>query len=142
MPHSLSSIQTVILPSCKMYIWCDQEYNINIMWFFIHLVASTASLGHDSLRDILEVLWCIRDKWHKLGLALGIDSTTLNAILKDNRGITDDCFMELLDKWLRRKKHCWEEIAVALRSPLVGVVVKEGILYILLCFSVSCVELL
>ena len=86
----------------------------------------TAQLRDDLLHDVLECLWCIRHKWKNLGLALGLDSTTLEVIEKDHPCNTDDCFAELLKKWLHSGRTSWRALVKALHSPLVGVVAEEG----------------
>ena len=99
-------------------------------------MTSTALLGEDSLHDLLERLWCIRDTWRNLGLALGHDSASLNSIEMDYSGHphkTNECFRALLEEWLRGKKSCWKMLAKALCSLLVGAIVKEGKCVIILC---------
>ena len=50
-------------------------------------------------------------------MAVEIDPTTLEVIQMDNRR-TDDCFNEMLTKWLRSNQPlpCWKNLTTALQS--------------------------
>ena len=50
-------------------------------------------------------------------MAVEINPTTLEVIQMDNRR-TDDCFNEMLTKWLRNNKPlpCWKNLTSALQS--------------------------
>ena len=87
---------------------------------------STTELNMDNLREILECLWSARSWWHNVGIALKIDAPTLEVIRQDHDR-TDDCFREVIERWLRdgKSKPCWKVLADALSSPLVGVTVEE-----------------
>jgi hypothetical protein len=51
-------------------------------------------------------------------MAVEIDCTTLEVIQMDNNHHTDDCFIEVLTKWLRNNKPlpCWKNLTIALQS--------------------------
>ena len=84
-------------------------------------------LDSDFLSDVLERLWCVRHKWHNLGLALRMDPTTLDLIEKLYPHDTDSCFRELMKKWLMPgNETSWSTLVKALKSPLVRAVIEEG----------------
>ena len=87
---------------------------------------ATTELNMDNLRELLECLWSARSWWHNIGIALKIDAPTLE-VIKQDHDRTDDCFREVIQKWLRddKSKPCWKVLAEALSSRLVGVMVKE-----------------
>lgn len=88
---------------------------------------STKRLSEHHLQNIQSLLWDVRFKWHNIGLALGIDPSTLEVVKRSNLHVVDDCFSQMLLKWLRRGDcvPCWKALAEALRSPTVGVQVIE-----------------
>ena len=55
----------------------------------------------DNLREMLELTWSYRSRWMFIGIQLGIDMGTLDAIRYDYRDI-GDCLREILICWLRR----------------------------------------
>lgn len=93
----------------------------------MHTVTSTEQLNEKDLNLIQNILWCARVKWNNIGLALKIDPSTLEVIKRDNHCNTDECFKEMLLKWLRRADPvpCWKALAVALNYPSVGITVAE-----------------
>ena len=76
---------------------------------------------------VLTCSWGARSLWFNIGLALGIDVGTLEAVRKDNRDQSDDCLKAMLMGWLRSAKPtpCWKALAEALKSITVGLCVKE-----------------
>ena len=72
-----------------------------------------------NLKNIQNFLWNGRTKWFNLGLELGIDEETLK-VLKQSSTSEDDCFRDMLSKWLRTVNPTWEELLVALKQPSVG----------------------
>ena len=78
---------------------------------------STAILKPKDISSVQTHLWPARHKWQRIGLAVEIDPTTLEVIQMDNRR-TDDCFTEVLMKWLRSNKPspCWKNLITALQS--------------------------
>ena len=73
----------------------------------------------DNLGKVQNSLWNARTKWFNLGLRLGIEEETLT-MLKRNYPNGDDCFREMLSKWLRTVNPTWEKLLVALKHPSVG----------------------
>ena len=53
-----------------------------------------------NMREILDLTWPHRASWKLIGIKLGIDIGTLDAIEKDRR-IVQDCLSELISTWLR-----------------------------------------
>ena len=96
---------------------------------FVHIRTETATtkLSNQSLKDITTHLWPARLKWRQIGIALGIDATTLEVIEEDHRRV-DDRFLAVLLEWLKNAqfKPCWKVLAEALSSPPVGVTVEEA----------------
>ena len=93
----------------------------------LNTVTCEEHLSEIDLHKVQTLLWDTRSKWHNIGLALGVDPTTLEAIKRSNHHVVDDCFKEMLLVWLRRANPipCWKALADALRSPSVGVHVEE-----------------
>lgn len=78
---------------------------------------SEIKLAPKDIQIVLDRIWSARHKWKRIGIALGIDVTTLEVIRMDNRR-TDDCFMEMLTIWLRSNDPvpCWKSLTQTLRS--------------------------
>ena len=73
-------------------------------------------LSPKDIRTVQDRLWPARHKWKRIGIAIGIDTTTIEVIRMDNRR-TDDCFMEILTEWLRNNPMpCWKSLMAALKS--------------------------
>ena len=68
-------------------------------------------------------LWPARSKWYLIGLFLGIEVGTMEAIKGDCQDISDDCLSALLRLWLRGKssKPTWKNLVDVLKSPRIGV---------------------
>ena len=59
------------------------------------------------------------DKWRMIGIGLGIDTSTLNAIDQQYRN-PNDCYLAVFDKWLRTTVNPqWETILHVLVTPAV-----------------------
>ena len=66
-------------------------------------------------------MWEARAQWFNLGLELGINLDSLEAIEVANGQNLDRCFRAMLTKWLREhERPTWRALAEALRSPSVG----------------------
>ena len=128
----LPSAVTVYLPSCNNNIFSFillQSLSCIcyiLQYLFLCAVNATTELNMDNLIELLECLWSARSCWHNIGIALKIDVPTLE-VIKQDHDRTDDCFREVIQKWLRdnKSKSCWKLLAEALSSRLVGVMVKE-----------------
>ena len=75
-------------------------------------------LTEDDVRAVYRPLWPARHKWHSIGVTLEIDATTIEVIKMDNPRCTDDCYMEMLVTWLRKREPvpCWKGLSMALQS--------------------------
>ena len=60
-------------------------------------------LTPDDVYPLYNKYFDARSRWYGVGSALRISAGDLKAIEKDNRGICEDCFREVLLKWLRRQ---------------------------------------
>ena len=80
-------------------------------------------------KDLIKVIEVLKDarfgntEWRDLGLLLGLDNNTLNAISVNKRGHVNNCFTECLVKWLKRVddvdkvgKPSWSTLADALNK--------------------------
>ena len=92
--------------------YCDVCFNI-------FTVGQRDSLNPDDLRIIVNKLWDARIKWKLIGMCLGINAATLDVIERNNRGIIDDCFTELLTTWLRGTDPTKSAMDKVLRSETV-----------------------
>lgn len=63
----------------------------------------TAVLDIGNIREILDLTWDHRSRWRLIGIKLGIDAGTLDAIDMDNKKV-DASLVELINKWLRGDK--------------------------------------
>ena len=61
----------------------------------------TVLLTPDNTREIIDVTWPHRARWRLIGIELGIDTGTLDAINANNRKV-EDCLYDLITGWLRK----------------------------------------
>ena len=54
-----------------------------------------------NLREVLDLFSDYRAEWKTIGLKLGIDAGTLNAIERDNGSDVEGCLLELITVWLK-----------------------------------------
>ena len=92
-------------------------------------VDSTAILKPKDIFLVQTHLWPARHKWRRIGMAVEIDPTTLEVIQMDNRR-TDDCFTEVLTKWLRSNKPlpCWKNLTTALQSIEIKILLGKSLI--------------
>jgi hypothetical protein len=95
-------------------------------------VDSTDVLKPKDIRLVHDHLWPARHKWRRIGMAVEIDPTTLEVIQMDNHR-TDDCFNDVLTKWLRNNKPlpCWKNITTGLQSIEIKVLLGMSLIFIL-----------
>ena len=95
-------------------------------------VESTVLLKPKDISSVSSHLWPARHKWRRIGMAIEIDPTTLEVIQMDNRR-TDDCFTEVLTKWLRSNKPspCWKDLTTALQSAEIKVLLGTSLIFLL-----------
>ena len=82
------------------------------------LSISTAPLN---LKTVQGALWDAKCKWYNLGLELDLNPPTLAAIKSNFHGMVEDCFREVLLKWLEvaTPYPSWKALVKALRAPAV-----------------------
>ena len=71
------------------------------------------------LKTVQGALWDAKCKWYNLGLELGLDRSTLDTISANQREQVEDCFREVLSKWLDLVTPSWKALVKALRAPTV-----------------------
>ena len=98
----------------------DDDKNSLSVWTAIIVLMYHVALGPNNAKEVLNLMWDYRSRWKFVGIELGIDVSTLDAIDKDYRK-ADDCLTELITKWLRRTnpKPTRSAIAKALESQSV-----------------------
>lgn len=52
------------------------------------------------MKEVVDVFWNFRSRWKFIGIELGIDGGTLDAIDKDHRE-SEDSLVKLISTWLR-----------------------------------------
>ena len=74
------------------------------------------------MKEVLNLTWNYRSRWRFIGIEMGIDVNTLDAIERDHRK-AEDCLTELIAIWLRcaKPKPTRSAITRALESPSVVV---------------------
>ena len=95
-------------------IQCIIYYNVIVIFIIDRLVDVIDSLKRCGFPE---------NKWHDLGLRLGLLQTTLEAIERNNHCDASLCLIDCLSKWLRRVDNVfsrggatWDSLSVALRS--------------------------
>ena len=68
--------------------------------YYLAIMSFTALL---SINEILDLTWQYRARWRFIGIELGIDEGTLDAIDKNERKV-EDCLREMITHWLRNNK--------------------------------------
>lgn len=79
------------------------------------------SLSIENLTEVLSAIFIVRHKWFPIGLALGVNNGTLNAIKQRCHDDPDECFREVLSHCLQTPTGLtWVDLVRALRSDSVG----------------------
>ena len=94
----------------------------NIIGIYGTLLSMCAALTLGNVKEMLDVAWVSRAKWRFIGIELGVDVGTLDAIDRNKRK-AEDCLQELIAEWLRRSnpRPTRRAMAKALKSPSVAV---------------------
>ena len=76
----------------------------------------------DDLASVQSAVWEGCARWYNLGVQLGLDPGTLDAIELDKRGNPGRCLTETLKKWLCSPglRPSWSSLARSLRALPVG----------------------
>ena len=87
-------------------------------------------LSTSDFKNVCTSLWPARYKWQAIGIAVGVDFSTIMVIKKDNDD-TDERFLVMVDKWLRSNNPvpCWKNLTIALESINIKVLHRAGIEY-------------
>ena len=85
------------------------------------LTCTHIALTPDNMKEMLDLTWEYRSKWKFIGIELGIDTGTLDALDTDNKK-AEQCLTELINLWLRGRspKPTRSAIKEALQSSRVG----------------------
>ena len=87
----------------------------------MHLVLTFAGvLGTDDLQHVRSVIWESRNRWKDIGLSLGMKYHDLDCICTKHRENPDECFTEMLHKWISSNGATWAGVARALKHKTVG----------------------
>ena len=86
------------------------------------------------MKEVLSLIWDYLSRWRFVGIGLGIDVNTLDAIEMNHRKV-EDCLTNLITTWLRctNPKPTRRAIAKALESQSVvasATTPSEGIIFI------------
>ena len=80
-------------------------------------------LGVDDLSRLYTEYFSCRTQWRAIGCALGVSAADLEAIEINQRGKCEDCFLQVLLRWLRkggRKTESQLRQAIDLCNPVVS----------------------
>ena len=82
----------------------------------------TDNLTIDDLSEVIDEIWDARSKWKLIGLQLHFTMSDLEPIEKTKMKDIDDCFIEMLTRWLRRADPLptWSALVAALKRRMVG----------------------
>ena len=83
-------------------------------------MSSQAISASDQFTKIYEKVFPACAKWYNLGLALGVDTGTLDAIKLTHNNECGACVRETLKKINQTKNLSWTDIVTALKNPIVG----------------------
>ena len=78
-----------------------------------------STLSLDDLAKIIEDVHDAADKWHSIGIQLGLHESDLKSIESDYPR-QNDRLREMICKWLQNKAATWEKMVIALKSRTVG----------------------
>ena len=86
---------------------------ITVIFFTFIATVSIIDCNLDTL--LVQVRSEVIPKWHELGLAIGMDSSDLNKLLKYP---SEQCMIEVLDWWIRSHDYLltWKEVARILQK--------------------------
>ena len=87
----------------------------------MHLVLTFAGiLGTEDLQHVRSFIWESRNRWKDIGLSLGMKYHDLDCISTKHRENPDECFTEMLHKWISSNEATWAGLAKALKHKTVG----------------------
>ena len=68
----------------------------------VTILYTLSALTPDNMKEMLDLTWDYRSKWKFIGIELGINPGTLDALDADNKK-AGQCLSELISLWLRGK---------------------------------------
>ena len=79
-------------------------------------------LSIDDIRNVLDLSWNAREKWHLIGVRFSMEASELGVIERDNKNDIEEQFRNMIKKWLEMGgKGCtWKAVYDALRHHTVG----------------------
>ena len=75
-----------------------------------------ARLTIDSLKDVREALFDVRNSWYDIGVELDVSPATLDNIKTQFHDNAGHCLREMLKVWLKGVSCSWRVIVAALKS--------------------------
>ena len=60
-------------------------------------------LNISNIKEVLDEMWDYRARWKFIGIELGIDMGTLDAIEKDCK-VVDECLLKMINIWSNQKQ--------------------------------------
>ncbi len=94
-------------------------FSLLVIIFLIILYLDSLSIKE--FRVVFEEAFDARVKWENIGLQLDVDCQTLNVIQYEHSHSVDDCFKDMLKKWLTGNgERTWSKLAHALENITVG----------------------
>ena len=75
-----------------------------------------ARLTIDSLKDVREALFDVRNSWYDIGVELDVSPATLDNIKTQFHDNAGHCLREMLKVWLKGVDCSWKVIVAALKS--------------------------
>ena len=92
-----------------------------LLLLLLFLLHGTGRLTSKDLGAIQAMLWSARAKWYNIGLRLELLPEELDVVRRMHANNPDECFTDLLARWLRRAapQPTWNAIVKALNSSTV-----------------------
>ena len=84
------------------------------------IMTCTGKLDIKDLQYILSAMWRSRNRWKFIGLALGIENDDIKCIHIRGREDPDECFRDMLSRWIETGHATWAGLAKALKDKTVG----------------------
>lgn len=95
-----------------------------------------ALLNIDDSKEIINLAWDYRAKWKFIGIELGIDAGTLDAIEANHKNV-EECLADMVNGWLRKNEprptRC--AISAALQSGRVLGTTGSCLVSVLVCWQ-------
>ncbi len=83
------------------------------------MATNKQELSSKDLALVLRELFTVQDKWHNIGLSLGLLPVTLTGIQNENQK-EENCLRVMLNQRINQEGLTWEKIAEALEDVTVG----------------------